>query len=234
MKSKLILALGISLGVLSACESDDHDVAFDGVGDIYVRCQKIDNEVKYAPVIYAYGNMYMSDAEVAHSDEDSMIVPLEKLGENTTVFYSAPSIEDFSTDDIKNGTYNFKLTSTDAEILNLTDELLEERIDPIEVTKFEYDNEKHEIDLAWETVEDCDIYHVKIATKIDGQIVFSSKRLNETNLLIKETIPGWDPNYIMKNGTSYTISVSAYKFEDSTESGYHINQESVEYHKIEW
>lgn len=236
MKSKFILGLGITLGVLSACDNDDDfNIKFDAVGDIYVRCQKIDNEVKYAPVYYAYSNMYISDAEVSHSDEGSPVITLSKLGENARSFASTPAIEDYSTEDVNEGIYEFNLISIDSDSLKLTDELLEGRIDPIEITKFEYDNEKHEIDIAWDTVENRDIYHVTIATEIDGQIVFSSTRLNENKLLLTETLSGWDRNYTMKTGTSYTISVSAYKFENpNTQNGYHINQESVEYREIEW
>lgn len=236
MKSKIILGLGISLGILSACnENDDFDVKFEAVGDVYVRCQKIDNEIKYAPVYIAYSNIYMSEAEVAFSDEDSPVITLSKLGENAVKFASTPAIEDYSTNDINNGDYEFNLVSTESDSLKVTDKLLEERIDPIEITKLEYDAEKHEVDIAWNTVENRDIYHITIATEIDGQTVFNSDILNENKLLLKETSSGWDPNYIMKAGTTYTVSVSAYKFENSNQqSGYHINQESVEYREIEW
>jgi len=236
MKSKFILGLGISLGILSACDDNDNfDVEFDAVGDIYVRCQKIDNEIKYAPVYYAYSNIYMSEAKVAFSDEDSPVFTLSKLGENARSFASTPTIGDYSTDDIVNGDYEFNLISTESDSLKVTDELLEDRIAPIELTKFEYDDENHEIDMTWNTVENRDIYHVTIATEIDGRIVYSSERLNENKLLLKETSLGWDPTYTMKAGTSYTVSVSAYKFENSNQqSGYHINQESVEYREIEW
>jgi len=236
MKSKFILGLGSTLGVLSACDNnDDFNVEFDAVGDIYVRCQNIDNEVKYAPVYIAYSNMYMSEAEITHSDEGSTPISLNKLGENASTFASFPSVDDYSTDDIKNGIYDFDLISTDSDTLKISDKLLEERIDPIEVTKFDYNKEKHEIDLAWTSIENRDTYHVKIATEIDGQVVFSSTRLNDNKLLLKENTLGWDRNYSMKSGTTYTISVSAYKFENSnTQSGYHINQESVEYREIEW
>jgi len=236
MKSKIILGLGISLGILSACnDNDDFEIRFDAVGDVYVRCQKIDNEVKYAPVYYAFSNIDMSDAEVAHTDDDSPVIALSKLGENARSFSTTPSIEDYSTDDIKNGDYNFSLTSTDSETLKVSDKLLEGRIDPIEITKFEYKAEDHEINMEWNTVENRDIYHITITTEIDGQIIFSSERLNENKFLLKETSRGWDQNYEMKTGTTYVVSVSAYKFENSNQqSGYHINQESVEYRELEW
>ncbi|WP_372643028.1 hypothetical protein [Ancylomarina sp.] len=236
MKSKFILGLGISLGVLSACEKNDNfDVKFDAVGDIYVRCQKIDNEIKYAPVYIAYSNIYMSEAEVAFSDHKSPVITLIKVGENAVRFTSTPAVDDYSTNDINNGDYEFNLVSTESDSLKVTDKLLEERIDPIEITKFDYDAEKHEIDIAWNMVENRDIYHITIATEIDGRTVFSSERLNENKLILKETSLGWDSNYTMKAGTTYTVSVSAYKFENSNQqSGYHINQESVEYREIEW
>ncbi len=236
MKSKIILGLGISLGILSACnDNDDFDIKFDAIGDVYVRCQKIDNEVKYAPVYFAYSNTYMSEAEVAFSDEDSPVITLEKIGEYARNFSSTPSTEDYSTDDIDNGNYIFNLTSTEAESLKVSDKLLEGRIDPIEITKFEYLEENHKMDIEWNTVENRDIYHITIATEIDGQIVFSSEILNENKLLLNENTPGWDPNYTMKAGTTYTVSVSAYKFENPNQKSFlHINQESVAYQEIEW
>ncbi|MGZ2368226.1 hypothetical protein ACXR6G_00385 [Ancylomarina sp. YFZ004] len=236
MKSKIILGLGISLGILSACDdNDDFDVKFDAVGDVYVRCQKIDNEIKYAPVYVAYSNMYMSKAELTFSDEDSPVIALSKFGESAMKFASTPAIEDYSTNDINNGDYEFNLISTESDSLKVTDKLLEERIDPIEITKFEYNAENHEVDMTWNTVENRDIYHITIATEIDGQTVFKSDILNENKLLLKETTSGWNPNYTMKAGTTYTVCVSAYKFENSNQqSGYHINQESVEYREIEW
>lgn len=235
MKSKIILALVISLGSLSACDSDSIDIEFNGIGDIYIRCQKIENVTKYAPVVYAYGNMHMSDAKMSHSDDESPELLLEKLGENATTFAFLPEIIDFTTTDIKNGTYNFKFTSTDGEVLDLSDKLQEERIDPLEISSFEYKQDENKIDIEWGTVENRDAYHVKIATKIDGQIVYSSGRLNDNSITITPKSQGWNRNYTMKDGTNYTVSVSAYKFEDSnTQNGYHINQESVAYQSIEW
>jgi hypothetical protein len=236
MKSKFILGLGISLGILSACDDNDNfDVKFDAVGDIYVRCQKIDNEIKYAPVYIAYSNIYMSEAEVAFSDENSPVITLNKLGENTTIFTSTPSIEDYSTNDIINGDYEFNLISTESDSLKVTDELLEVRIDPIEITKFEYDADNHEIDIVWDVVNNSDIYRITIATKINGRIVYRAFTKKEVKLVEIENYTEWDSSYTMQEGTTYTISVSAYKFEDSdNESMYHINQESVEYREIEW
>jgi len=236
MKSKFILGLGISLGILTACDDNDsYDIEFDAVGDVYVRCQKIDNEIKYAPVYYAYSNLQMSKATVAFSDENSPVITLSELDENARSFASTPLVGDYSLIDINNGDYDFNIVSTHADTLNVKDELLEDRIDPIEITTFEYDTESHEIDIAWNTVEDRDIYHVTIATEIDGRIVFSSERLNDNELSLTENSLGWDPYYTMKAGTTYTVSVSAYKFENSNkQSGYHINQESVEYREIEW
>lgn len=235
MKSKLILALAISLGIFSACDSDSSEIEFDGIGDIYVRCQKIENEIKYAPVVYAYSSLSMSSAKMSHSDDESPEISLTKVGENTTNFASLPTELDFTTTDVKNGTYNFTLTSTDGEILNVTDKLLEERISPLEISKFDYTKDVHKLDLEWNTVENRDIYHVKIATKVDGQIVYSSSRLNNNSLIVTPTSSGWNNYYTMEAGETYIVSVSAYKFEDSnTQNGYHINQESVEYREIEW
>ena len=235
MKNKLILALAISLGAFTACDNDSSKIEFDGAGDIYVRCQKIEGETQYAPVIYAYGNMYMSSATVAFEDEESPEISLEKIGQNATTYAFLPKAEDFTTTDFENGVYNFTLTSTDDEVLNVTDKLLDIRIDPLEITTFEYNEDEHSIEIEWGTVENRDIYHVKIATEIDGQIVYSSNRLNDNKLTIIPTSEGWDRNYDMKAGTTYTVSVSAYKFENSNlQNGYHINQESVDYHEIEW
>ena len=233
MKSKLILALAISLGVFSSCNSDSTEVEFNGIGDIYVRCQTIEDVTQYAPVIYAYGNMSMSKATVAHSSADSPVITLKK--EDALNFALLPTTEDYSATDVKNGTYNFTLTSTDGEVLNLTDKLLEVRISPLEISKFEYTKENHKLDIEWGTVENRDIYQVKIATKIDGEIIFNSGRLIDNSFTITPETYGWNINYTRKTGTTYTISVSAYKFENpNTQSGYHINQESVAYREIEW
>lgn len=235
MKRKLILALAISLGVFSACDNTNSKIEFDGAGDIYVRCQKIEGETQYAPVIYAYGNMYMSSATVAFEDEESLEISLEKIGQNATTYAFLPKAEDFTTTDLENGIYNFTLKSTDDDVLYVSDKLLDIRIDPLEINTFEYNKDEHSIELKWATVENRDIYHVKIATEIDGQVIFSSNRLNDNTLTITPTNSGWDPNYDMKAGTTYTISVSAYKFEDSNiQNGYHINQESVDYQEFEW
>lgn len=234
MKSKLILALAISLGVFSSC-NDSKKIEFDGAGDIYVRCQIIEGVTQYAPVIYAYSNMNMSAATMKHTDAGSPEVVLTKIGQDARNFASLPKAASFTTSDIKNGTYNFKITSTDKEVLNITDKLLKVRIAPLKISKFEYKKDKHKLDLKWETVENRDIYHVKIAKAIDGQVIYQSKRLNDNSLIITPTSVGWDRNYKMKAGTTYTVSVSAYKFENSTtKSGFHINQESVEYREIVW
>lgn len=235
MKSKLILALAISLGIFSSCDTDSTKVEFEGAGDIYVRCQKIDDVVNYAPVFYAYSNNYMTSATAKHSDTDSPLISLEQEGNNASNFASLPTTKEYSTVDVKNGLYNFTLTSTKNEVLNVADKLLDLRISPIEISKFEYIKAEHKLNLKWGTVENRDIYHVKISESIDGQIIYSSNRLNNNSLTVTPTSTGWNKNYTMETGTIYTISVSAYKFENSTtQNGYHINQESVEYQEFEW
>ncbi len=235
MKRKLILALSISLGLFSACETGNQKIEFDGVGDIYVRCQKIDNVTKYAPVIKAYGNMSMKRATMVHTDDESQEVILEKQSERATNFISYPSKKDFTTTDVKNGTYKFTLTQIGGKVLNLSDKLLKFRLDPIEINTFDYKKTDHKFDITWNTVENRDIYHVKITTAIDGDLVYKSQRLNNNAITITPLSTGWSPNYTMKKGTTYVISVSAYKFEDSNrQNSYHINQQSIEYRSFEW
>ncbi|NOU58933.1 hypothetical protein [Marinifilum caeruleilacunae] len=226
----LILAVGFV-----SCDSDDFDNTPEkqAIADVFVRVQKSGDDTVYAPVFYTYSNFDMQDVSVEGPDASGIDKDLAKYT-NKMVFRSMPVQNDFSTDDVENGVYQFDITAADLKTYTISDKLLEGRLDPVEITEFNYDKLIHSIQIAWESVEDRDVYVVKIHNQIDGEIIYVSDRMISTNHRVISGTDNWT-DFDLVEGQSYVVGVYAYKFElPSATSGYDINCESVAYREIEW
>ncbi len=222
MKSKIILALAISLGFLSAC-NDDYEVQFNGAVDVYVRCQIIDGVPQYAPVYNAYGNMRLDTATVTLID-NTITNPIERLERvNEYTFASLPKTEDYK-GSVASGEYEFTLTSTSNETLKISDVLPEERMDPITITNDLIVTEEKEIKLEWNEVEGANWYVIQIVK--DETELFKAE-FNKPMSEYTVTAPFLEQ---LETGETYSVSVSAFKVTFDR----HIDQESIEYRYITW
>jgi hypothetical protein len=154
---------------------------------------------------------------------------------NKMAFRAVPSEDDFTTEDIENGIYQFDITAEDLETYTVSDKLLEARLEPVKITEFNYDKTTHTIDINWDDVDDKDVYVVKIHNEMDGEIIYVSDRMLSSNhKVIEDDTNNWS-DFETIEGATYVVGVYAYKFElSSATSGYDINCESVEYREIEW
>ena len=237
MKSLKIFLLSIvSISCFISCDSDEYqDPVFQAAADIYVRTKKIGDDVVHAPVVYAYSNLALFSTSVTFKGETDPRFDLDDTFEGTNRLRNVPSTADFTTTDIENGIYEFEITSSTNEVLKLTDELLDDRMEVMNITKFTYDSENHKFDLEWDEIDGANVYIVKLMSAIDKNYLFSSSTITKNTYSFTHSGTGWSSITTPEDGTTYTLAVCAYKFEsDNDTSGYNINHETVEYREIVW
>lgn len=232
---KVVGALVILAVSMLSCDTDSSDNAQDlqAIADVFVRCKTVGENTVYAPAYYTYSNFPMKEVSVEGPTDSNIDEDLAKF-DNKTVFRLMPGESDFSTTDVVNGIYQFKITAEDLKTYTISDKLLESRISPVKITEFTYDKSAHSAEIDWDNVENAHVYVVKIHDHIDGNLIYISSRLLSSNHIIHPGSSGWT-NYNTVDGETYILGVYAYKFEAANAtSGYDINCESVEYREIEW
>ena len=236
MKSfKIILLAVFSISSLISCDNNDiQDPVFQAAADIYVRTIKNGEEVVHAPVIYAYSNMALFSTSVNFKGETDPRYDLDDAFEGVNRFRSVPSTSDFTTTDIENGVYEFEITSTGNEVIKLKDELLDARMDVMNITEFTLDDDTHKFDITWDKIDNADVYVVKLMSAIDKNLIFVSNGLSKNTYTFKPSDRGWSNSITPKEGTTYTVAVCAYLLETDDAPSGNINHETVEYKEIVW
>ncbi|MCT4614076.1 MAG: hypothetical protein N4A49_04265 [Marinifilaceae bacterium] len=239
MKSlqKFLFIVLFALSCTSCVKDDYEEIEFQVAADMFVRVQNIDNVVKYSPVIYVYGNYALSNVKVYKPSGTLTDYQVEKYSSDPRAFRMVPSSSDYSENDIENGDYEFKVErlSSKQESISIKDKILEKRLDALNITEFNYNKDKHSIDIKWDKVDKADYYLVKIMDKIDGGFIFYSNTLSENSLELDLDTKGWNAYFEKKEGDSYVVGVFAYDLENpSFPSSSDINSESVEYRTIVW
>lgn len=231
--SSLLLIIGL---LFASCDTNDYQEAqFDGVGDVFVRCMKLDNDTVYAPIFYTYANENLSEVSVESPETEVSNYELSDFYEDKSVFRLLPEASDYSTTDITNGIYKFEVTSTTQEQLHLQDKLFDSRIELMNITNFAYTTEGHTFDISWNKLDNADTYIVKLLTKKDGAILYVSDRIATTEYKFNENSKNWNYGVNLTAGTTYWIGVYGYEFENSTNTNSsYINSETVEYKEIIW
>ncbi|WP_461633329.1 hypothetical protein [Labilibaculum euxinus] len=235
-KLKISLLLLISISLLSACDTNDiQDVQFNGAGDVFVRCIKVGDETRYAPVFYSYSNENLSLTSVESPASEVPDYNLSDYSADKRVFRLLPNAADYSTDDVANGIYQFKLTSTKQETIQTQDKLLDSRIDPMVITDFTYTKEGHIFEIKWNELNHADTYVVKLMAEKDGLSYYISDRISATEYKFNQNSKNWAYNIQLTAGKTYWLGVFGYEFENSSiADGSNINCETVEYKEIVW
>jgi len=226
------LVLFASVFIMVSCNDSSDDPALQALGDVYVRCMKVGDKVQYAPVYNAFSNYIISSSSVETPDGNS--IKLKATEGGGRVFNNLSSGPNYSSDDVENGTYTFTVTNSAKGKLVVKDKLLEGRLDPIEIAKFNYNSSTKRFTIDWNDVEGKDIYTFKIMTEIDGEVLFVSIPMYNSEINPTDVIEGRRYGNIVE-GKTYVVGIFAYKFEQSNiKSGQQINCESVAYRTIKW
>ena len=230
--------VGVTLTMLISIVSCDLDTDHNepvrqAIGDVFVRCVLEDNDTLYAPVFYTYSNFEMKSVQVEGPVDSNIELNLSEYNSKIR-FRWVPSANDFSTNDIANGIYEFKIVAFDGETYTISDRLLESRIDPVVINEFTYDDNLHEFTLDWHDIEDAHVYVVRIHDAIDGEIIYSSERMLKSNHQFSQSSEKWY-DFATTKGAEYVLGVYAYQFESSNAiSGNDNNCESVAYRTFQW
>ncbi len=236
MKSfKIILLTVFSISSLISCDNNEfQEPAFQVAADIYVRTVKIGDEVVHAPVIYAYSNKALFSTTVNLKGETDPRYDLDDTFEGVNRLRSIPSTSDFKSTDVENGVYEFKITSSGNEVLKVKDELLNKRMEVMNITEFNFDKDTHLLDITWDRIANANFYVVKLMSAKDKNHIFVSEGLTKNNYTFKPGGKGWSYSVMPKKGSTYTIAVCAYLLEIDNNKQGGINHETIEYKEIVW
>lgn len=236
MKTKNVIVksiLGSLVLLLTACNDETPAPPARIVGDVFVRCEKVGDEVMYAPVYYAFSNYAIAKASVTNPSGDGT-VDLESYFDSKGIFVKIPKQEDFSTNKVALGNYAFQVITQKGDTLKVEDKLLADELVPLEITEFDYDKEKHSFTIKWNKIEEVDHYLVKLEGKKFGNTFFSSKAIKNNYYGFSPQEVGWKVQNI-ETDTDCIVKVYAYKYEDSNKmSVYDLNWESIAFKEVKW
>lgn len=236
MKTKNVIVKSI-LGSLilfsTACNDNSPEPPARMVGDVFVRCEKVDGKVMYAPVYYAFSNYSIAKASVISPSGD-VAGNLKPYFNYDKIFTKIPKQEDFSVEKVALGNYAFQVITQKGDTLKVEDKLLADELAPLEITEFDYDKSKHSFTIKWNKIEGADHYLVKLVDKKSGNNFFSSKAIKNNYYGFSPQEAGWKVRSIEPE-TPCIVRVYAYKYEDSKKlSVYDLNWESIAYKEVQW
>jgi hypothetical protein len=229
----LLLSLGLSFG---SCLNDKDD-EFDVMADVVTLKKMIDDEVKYAPAYYAYGNQSITSGTVTLPDGET--VQLESLSASTYTFLIEPDDEDFTTTPPAEGNYLFEVTSTNGEVLESSDNQEFDDLGFAVVDSVGFDENETYLYLTWDEVTGADYYVVRLLDSSEN-IIFNGYSVegDETEYYISSyytTTGTW--TVTPTDGATYILRIQTAKYDsDATEDNniYNIQEFSVSDTEITW
>lgn len=232
----LVAVLFMNIILFSSCNKSIENIPPEAMGDVFVRCQKIGDEVKYAPVYYAFSNYAIKKATVVTGENES--IELKKYGNRSTTFRLVPEEDDFTKNQISEATYKFEVTTKQGDVLKVEDKIFADKsLSPVELVKANYKRDsRNSFDIEWKKIDKANFYVVTLRESINGKSLFASKLLasNITKYEFNLDSHGWIHRDINKDDDC-TVVVSAYRYENSqSASVYDLNWESIASKKIKW
>ena len=184
-----IAALG-SILLFSCNDNQGGDIEFKAIGDVMVQKKLVDNEEVYAPLYYVYGNGAM--ASVTVTSPSLSTTQLESFSGGTHTFYKEPEESDFSTEMVAPGVYSFSVAYGEGENYVATDLLSGYNIDMPLIDSTGYNDVHTQFFVQWESVEDVDLYVVKLYN-MDGNLAYNSPSISSGSnaFSFDTTTEGW-------------------------------------------
>ena len=236
-KLKTFRNIGFALFIaftFNAC-LDDSEPDFEMVGDVYVIKKIVDNEIKYAPAYFAYGNVGMSSASVALPDGGGSL-QLNGVSKSVT-YYKEPTESDFSSTYPAEGTYVFNATSYKDVEYESSDILESDDLEIPQIDSVGFTAGDQALYIGWDEVSGAEGYFIKLLDS-NGVTIFNSYSIasGETDYII---IPGasgqWDDS--PETNEVYTILLHTYTFDadaNQTNNAYNIQDVSIGESEVTW
>ena len=215
---KLFILLLVVAG-LASC-NDDETAPFEVTGDAIIVKRKINDEIRYARYLYAYGNYPMTSAKVTPPEGGE--ITLESLYVNNYTYADIPDTSGFTTTLPDIGQFTFTVVNEDIEHV-VNESLSFNDLDIPVIDSISYSNQT--IFVGWElpATDKPDSYLVVLVDE-DYESVFSGVLLSNTadRYVIANQSGTWAKTPV--NGETYMVEVHAFKYESGfTADNYFLN-----------
>lgn len=208
----LLLGIATCLIFLSSCNEDDSTYA---VGDVYLISHKEDNTLLYGLCIHSYSLTEAQSSVVVTLDEDSETsYHLKAYGSDATDFYYETDAEDMTTEMPAAGTYHFGVNFENGDVFECDDILTSDVLEPPVISECSYDTGENQVIFSWNTVENANGYVVKAYKDNTLVLLTSSLSTDIESVSFNENSTAWLNDYIPTDGTTYTVRINAFAYEE--------------------
>lgn len=234
MKMLRPAGLVLLMTVLFTSCLENKDPQFDIVGDVFVVKKRVDNEVKYAPTYFVYGNLGIKSAKVTLPDAGGTVTLEGTTGSLT--YFKEPAEADFSANTPDEGNYLFEAISSKDETLQIGDELeIEDLIIPdFDILEFESSTKLH---VSWNEITGADGFFLRILDD-EGNYVYISNSIDKNTFeynIMDDDSQNWKQS--VSSGETYTIQINAVVYDaeaTAISSAYNIQMIATSQAQITW
>uniref|UniRef100_UPI0032177B6C hypothetical protein n=1 Tax=uncultured Draconibacterium sp. TaxID=1573823 RepID=UPI0032177B6C len=241
LKINLSIVLSLFCGsvIFTSCDDDDpKPKKLEAYTDAYIQKTIVDDEEKTALAFFVQANKELKSVTVKVSGDEDTSYTLTASASNKEVFLLIPGDDDFSTDSIGAGNYEFSIESTqiDDEILVKNDSISNKELATVTISATEFAESK--LKTTWETVADADGYVISLANA-EGTVLFNKGADSaETDLAFGTDDNGWlNSEAKAEIGTTYTLNIMAVLYEEGAtelDKGYNVQYISKDKKEIVW
>jgi hypothetical protein len=230
MKNLKLIFLIILISLAFSCnKSEDSSI----VGDVVAISKKSGTSTVYALAYYAYSYSSLKSVTVTSSLDSSTEITLSNGGYDT-IFLKEPSGSDFSTTKPTAATFTFDATFENGGTYKAYDQLLATILDPPTIESCVYSSTSDGIVLQWTALTNADSYAIIIYDS-SNNLIFRSSEFSSSysKATITESVSTWSSSPV--SGTTYTVRLLAYKYEDSDNpSSYNLQSTSYSDATVTW
>lgn len=230
------LAVAMASIFFAGCDDDDDPAQLTVNADVFT-VQELDGEVtKTATMYYVYSNKELKSVSVKTPDATPKTFTLTATSADKKQFVYKPVLADYSTVVPKAGDYEFTVTDKDDKVITVKDKLANVTLPLVEITETSFANQK--LTVKWTAVTGAESMVVKLYDS-NKKLLFLSNALSATTVTLSfgTSDLGWTSETKAVNGTDYSVSVEAVKYEANTvasEKIYNIEMISGAKEDITW
>ncbi len=210
MKNYFLL-LVIFIVMLNACV--DSDFIKESGADFFIEVKSGSEGEVYANNYIVTGN-YAISAVTVTLPNSSETINMEAANQFNYSFVRIAEDIDFSSGLPVTGNFLVTVEYSDGEILTISEEITTDVISPANILKAEWNDANNGYEVAWNNVENADLYIVRLI-RSDDVTVFNSPYIeNDTTYTISPQGSGWDTNF-SPSGNNLQLEISAYLLEEN-------------------
>ncbi|WP_163716278.1 hypothetical protein [Mangrovibacterium lignilyticum] len=207
---KLIAKLFVAAAMITLVSCSSEEVIPKPYSDAFIVTENVSGVNLYRMAFYTYANVSMSSVVVESESGETFSL---KSPSGYTYEYYLETLNNSEFSEI--GEYSFTVTPDKGDVVTNSDVVLNEAIEPIEMTKCAFSTTNNRIEVTWDPSEDVD-YAVLILRDANENAVYYSSALSATASSAYITSSGWSNGYAPVDGITYSVELNVFQLEGST------------------